>query len=223
MKRGLAAACACVLLGAGATAFAHRLDEYLQATTISVEKDRIQAQVRLTAGVAVFPIVVAIVDADANGIISEAEQRNYAERVLRDLSFTADGHRLAPRLMSTKFPTIEEMREGRGEIQLELEATLPRGGPDRRLGFENHHQTAISAYLVNCLIPRDPDIHVTGQNRNYQQSSYHLDYVQAGERPSLLASATGGWLGLIAIVLFARLTFLLWRQRTKLTLPHSLR
>ena len=58
--------------------------EYLQATTISAEKDRVQAQIRLTPGVAVFPVVLARIDADAGGVISEAEQRAYSERVLDD-------------------------------------------------------------------------------------------------------------------------------------------
>ena len=53
---------------------------------------------------------------------------------------------------------------------------LPRGGPNRRLIFENHHESRIAAYLVNCLVPRDPDIRITAQNRNYQQSFYQLDY-----------------------------------------------
>ena len=55
MKTRLAAAGAILLL-AGTPASAHRLDEYLQATTISVEKDRVQAQIRLTPGVAVFSV-----------------------------------------------------------------------------------------------------------------------------------------------------------------------
>ncbi len=71
------------------------------------------------------------------------------------------------------------MREGRGEIQLEFNADVPSGGPNRRLIFENHHQRRIAAYLVNCLVPRDLDIRVTAQNRNYRQSFYQLDYVQA--------------------------------------------
>ena len=49
-----------------------------------LEKDRVQAQIRLTPGVAVFPIVLAKIDTDADGVISEAEQRAYAERVLGD-------------------------------------------------------------------------------------------------------------------------------------------
>src|SRR5438128_2322190 len=113
-------AAATVLLSMGTPASAHRLDEYLQAALISVEKDRVQVQIRLTPGVAVFPIVLAIIDTDADGVISESEQRVYTERVVRDLSVTVDGDRLKPRLVSTKFPGTGEMKEGHGEIQLEF-------------------------------------------------------------------------------------------------------
>jgi hypothetical protein len=147
-----------------------------------LDKDRVQAQIRLTPGVAVFHSVLARIDTDADGVISEAEQRAYAERVLGDLSLTIDGNRLRLRLVSLKFPTIEEMKEGRGEIQIEFDADVRRGGPNRRLIFENRHQRRIAAYLVNCLVPRDPDIRVTAQKRNSRQSLYRLDYVQAGVR-----------------------------------------
>src|SRR5690348_8195960 len=173
MKLSLVAGIAILLL-AGTSGSAHRLDEYLQATTISVEKDRVQAQLRLTPGVAVFRRVFATIDADADGAISEAEQQAYARHVLGDLSLTIDGNHLRLQLLSAKFPGIEEMREGRGEIQLEFTADVPGGGPNRRLIFENHHQSRIAAYLVNCLVPRDPGIRITAQNRNYWQSFYQL-------------------------------------------------
>jgi len=44
-------------LGGKQPAGAHTLDEYLEATIISVENDRVQIQIRVTPGVAVFPIV----------------------------------------------------------------------------------------------------------------------------------------------------------------------
>jgi len=216
MKTRLAAVGA-ILLWAGTPGSAHRLDEYLQATTISVEKDRIQMQLRLTPGVAVFPIVLPNIDTNLDGVISEAEQQAYAERMLRDVSLTIDGHRLPLRLTSTKFARTEEMKEGRGEIQLEFDADVPRNGPNRELIFENHHQSRIAAYLVNCLVPRDPDIRLTRQNRNYQQSFYRLDYVQAGVRSSPLSFAwwSGGrtWLCVVAVFLFVRFAWL-WRQQT---------
>jgi len=57
---------------------------------------------------------------------------------------------------------------------------LPHGGPNRRLVLENRHQNQNTVYLVNCLVPSDPDIRIVGQARNQQQSLYELDYVQAG-------------------------------------------
>ena len=76
--------------------------------------------------------------------------------MLRDLSLSVDGERLRLRLVSAKFPDIEEMKEGRGEIQIEFIADVRSTGRNRKLVFENHHQSRIGAYLVNCLVPRDP-------------------------------------------------------------------
>src|SRR5436190_17828319 len=173
------AAAGVILTLVGASASAHRLDEYLQATTISLQKDRIQARIRLTPGVVVFPTVLATIDTDANGVISESEQRAYVERVLGDLSLTIDGEPLRLRLVSSKFASIEEMKEGIGEIQLELNADVSTGGPNRKLVFQNQHQSGVSAYLVNCLVPSDPDIRIRAQNRNYEQTFYQLDDEQA--------------------------------------------
>ena len=66
MKTKLAAAAAIFLLLA-IPAFPHRLDEYLQATILSIEKDRVQALVRLISGVAVSSVVLASIDTDADG------------------------------------------------------------------------------------------------------------------------------------------------------------
>jgi len=171
-----------ILLALGARASAHRLDEYLQAAIFSLEKDRVEVSLRLVPGVAVFSTVLREIDTDGDGAISEGEKRAYADRVLEDLSLSIDGHRLKPALVSVSFPEIEAMEQGLGEIQIEFTADLPPGGRKRRLVFENHHATPIAAYLANCLVPRDPDIRVIGQNRNEQQSFYKLDYAQAGVR-----------------------------------------
>jgi hypothetical protein len=221
MKRILPAAA--ILLLAGTPALAHRLDEYLQGTILAVEKNRMDAQITLTPGVAVFPILIAEIDTDGDGSISATEQRAYVDRVLGDLSLKIDGRRLTPRLLSMEFPAIEEMREGRGEIRIEFEASLPSGGPNRKLTLENHHQKGIAAYQVNCLVPRNRDIRILAQKRNYTQSFYELDYVQAGMRSNSLAAAwmqvigkpqgIGKPLETIALLLFAWVA-LLWARRS---------
>ena len=83
MNKMLAAA-AVLIASLGMPASAHRVDEYLQATLISVEKDRVEAFLRLTPGIAVSSVVLASIDTDGDGVISQTEKRAYAERVLAD-------------------------------------------------------------------------------------------------------------------------------------------
>lgn len=178
-----------LLLWAGTPAFAHRLDEYLQATTIAIEKDHVVVRLRLTPGVEVFPKLIGAIDPNRDGIISDGEQRAYAGRVQGDLSLAVDGQPSRLRLVSSSFAKVEEMKEGLGDIALAFEAPIPPGGTARKLTFENRHQRPISVYLVNCLLPDDPDIRVTAQIRNYEQSFYRLDYVQGTVPPVPAASA----------------------------------
>lgn len=147
MKTRLALAGA-ILLSFGTPTFAHRLDEYLRATTLSIEKDRVQAQISLTPGVAVFPIVLAKIDTDADGVISQAEQHAYAERVLRDLSLTIDGDRLRLRLVSSRFANNrgDERRAGRHSTQVQCRSAPQRPQP------KTHFRKSSSK--PDCGLPR---------------------------------------------------------------------
>src|SRR5271167_32520 len=208
MRTRLIAAVA-IFLSLGAGAFAHRLDEYLQATIITVEKDRVEVLMRLIPGVAVSSIVLASIDTNGDGVLSEVEQRTYVERVPHDQSITVDGKNAIPTLVSLKFPAIEEIKEGLGEIQIEFTLDLADGGPQRRIVFENHHQNQISAYLVNCLVPRDPNIRILTQNRNESQSFYQLNYEQPGGGSQLASlrvwSTAHGWMSSVGFTSLFRL------------------
>src|ERR1700759_1093394 len=130
MKRILAL-CTIMVLSVATPAFAHRLDEYLQATTLLVEEDHVEVQMRLTPGVEVFDRVLGAIDANGDSVISAAEQRGYGEQVNRDLSLKIDGRHLQLRLVSFTFSKLEEMKEGLGDIRLNFQADLPRGGMNR--------------------------------------------------------------------------------------------
>src|SRR4051794_17806039 len=116
MRRRLAA----ILLLGAAPGFPHRLAEDLQAERLSAQNDHPPTQLRLPPGAAVAPLVLASIDTDGDGRLSGAEQKAYAERVVRDLSLTVDGDPAPLRLVSVKFDPAEELREGLGEIHLEL-------------------------------------------------------------------------------------------------------
>jgi hypothetical protein len=200
MSARILVACALVLATA-MPAGAHRLDEYLQATLIAVEKDRVQAEIRLVPGVAAFPAVLAKIDRDADGALTAAEELAYAQEVLRDLSLAVDGKRLPLRLTSSSFPSQESLKEGLGEIQLRFEADTPATAGERRLTFVNQHQRAIGVYLVNALVARDPDIQLGQEQRSDDQSFYQLEYADtalaAGMPPFPSWSMAGGSLALI--------------------------
>lgn len=178
MRVSLAAALG-IALSLGAPASAHRLNEYLQATMLSVGKDRVDATMRLVPGVAVSSAVIAAIDVNGDGILSETERHAYAERVLQDVSFSIDGRKLTPYIVSFLFPKVEDMTEGVGEIKIEFAATLMPGGRNRKIVFENHHLEPISAYLVNCLLPQDRDIQIVSQWRSGNQAKYELEYARA--------------------------------------------
>jgi hypothetical protein len=172
------AAFVALLLTLAAPAAAHRVDEYLQAVLISVEKDEVKADLYLTPGVAVLPALLAVIDTDGDGLISEAEQRAYVTRVFADLRLTLNDRRLTPVLIAATFPTLDELKEGLGDIHLEFKALLPRTTPARKLRLENNHQTSIGVYQVNCLISRVPEIQIGREQRSVTQAVYELEYMQ---------------------------------------------
>jgi hydrogenase/urease accessory protein HupE len=190
-KRSAIAAIA--FLSAVVPALGHQVDEYLQATTIVVEKGRLALQLRLTPGVEVARKALAGIDTDGDGTISDGEQRAYAQQVGRDLSVAMDGRSLPLRLVSSSFPDVEGLTKGLGSILLEFEAEAPRGGPEHRLTLENHHRGDIASFLVNGLRPRDPGVHIIAQHRNYSQSSYRLDYALDDAPPAPRGIPSAPW------------------------------
>jgi hypothetical protein len=154
---------------------AHRLNEYLQSATISLGQDSIRLHLHLIAGSDIAYKVIKDIDPNGDGFISETEQQAYAHLVLQGLSLNIDERPALIRLTHWAFPLEDEIKKGIGDIQLHLVAALVPANVTHHLIFENHHQQAISVYLVNCLVPADTGISVTRQSRNYNQSLYTLD------------------------------------------------
>ena len=161
-------------------ALAHRLDEYLQATILAIEPGSVHATMRLVPGVAVAPRVIASIDSDHDGMLSPDEQHRYAERVMADFELKEDGRELPLHLASVTIPSVEQMKSGTGEIELAFSADLPAVRGEHQLTFENHHQSGISVYLVNSLVPRNKDLRLEAQSRNQNQSFYQVTLADTG-------------------------------------------
>ena len=167
----------CLLLVLGADVLAHRLDEYLQATRLGVATNRIDLSIDLTPGVAVVDQVLAVIDKDRNGQVSKEETAVYAQRVLSDLRIGLDERVLALSLVDTSFPELHEVKGGRGVIRIKATAPVGRLSAGKHsLSLSNTHLPAISVYLVNALVPKDPTIKITNQIRDELQRNYHLEF-----------------------------------------------
>lgn len=167
----------CLLLVFVADASAHRLDEYLQATRISVDTNRINLSIKLTPGVAIADELLVVIDKDRDGRISNEEVAVYAHRVLKDIQVGLDETTLTLSLVDASFPAIREVKEGHGVIQINATARVGQlAVGSHTLSLTNAHLPAISVYLVNVLVPKDEALKITKQTRDEFQRTYRLEF-----------------------------------------------
>ncbi len=185
-------------LSLAATLSAHRLDEYLQATLISIAPDQVGIEITLTPGIAVAPIVLAMIDTDGDGVISAAEQQTYLRTALQAMTLESDGEKLPMSIVEFSFPEIHLFRQGLGSIQIHTTAPLPYAWrSNRKLAFTNRHASSIAAYLVNCLAPTSTRLSIQQQSRDYLQSTVEVTYSAPPHIPSLW------WLSTAALAILA--------------------
>lgn len=159
-----------------APAAAHRIDDYLQATLVSLQPGRLHAALRMVPGALTAPAILAAIDTDHDGLLLAREQQAYAERVARDLHLAIDGRAVPLTVAALRFGPPAAMRDGTGEIALDLVAPLPAGGAEHTVVLENRHRPGRAVYLMNALVPERGDIAILAQRRDGSQARYEIDY-----------------------------------------------
>ncbi len=188
-------------------ASAHRTDEYLQATRLSIDLERVDLEIDLTTGVAMASEVFSWIDTNRDRQISRGEGQAYAQEVIHSLALSVDGKPLPIRFVDISFPQFREMSLGIGAIRLRATATAPAvDSGHHQVSFLNLHRPRSSVYLVNALVPANPRIQLADQRRDFGQHGLTLDYTVAGDGPS------AGRLALLAGMALAGCWFLA-RQR----------
>jgi hypothetical protein len=159
---------------------AHRLDEYLQATLVTIEPDALRLHINLTPGVAVAEQVLALIDADRDGLVSTNEVAAYGDRLKRQLIVTLDDRDVGLKLAGSNFPPVTELRAGSGIIQVEFVAKIgPLSAGPHRMKLENRHMPTIGVYLFNAARSRLRSVEIKGQTRNKTQSIGEIEFTYA--------------------------------------------
>jgi hypothetical protein len=165
------------LLALPTAVFAHRLDEYLQATIVAVEPGGIRLKLNLTPGVAIADKVLALLDTHHDGVISTNEAAAYVELLKHDLTARLDGRIVELKLIDSSFPEPAELRAGVGIIQLEFSVTPDTFAAGRhQFTLENRHLPAMSVYLFNAARPESATVQIAGQKRNENQSTGEITF-----------------------------------------------
>jgi hypothetical protein len=187
------------------SASAHRVDEYLQATRLSIDNARVDLELDLTPGIALAREVFAWIDTNRDGVISDAERAAYASQVLRSLVLSTDGKPVAIALTESHYPPFRDMTLGVGTIRLRATARIPAASAGHhRISFLNKHRPERSVYLVNALVPENPRVKVIDQQRDPAQHGVTVEYTVTAEPPPAWAFALLGGLAIGARSLLRR-------------------
>jgi hypothetical protein len=162
-SRASTALFAALALSAGATTVsAHRQDEYLHAARIAIAPEGVRVELSLTPGIAVADAVIRDIDADGDTTLSPAEQRRYAERVLRGISLRVDGRDVALAVAGIRFAQPAALRNGDVAITLEAASPSLRLTPGtHQIAFHNGNAAHGAVYLANALMPDGDQVAIT--------------------------------------------------------------
>jgi hypothetical protein len=187
------------------SASAHRLDEYLQATRLSIDIDRVTLEVDLTPGVSVAPQLIAWIDTNRDGQISAVERAAYAEEMIASITVSVDGRPTPLTLLDGRFPDVHDMSLGVGTIRLLAIAKLSLAASGRhQLSCVNTHRPEASVYLVNALVPANRRIQIVGQRRDAAQHGLTVDYEVLPDAAWTQSSSLLAALAAIAVLAIAR-------------------
>jgi hypothetical protein len=192
-----------------AAASAHRRDEYLQASRVAIDPERVEIEIDLTPGIAIADVVIADIDRDGDSAIAPAESEAYVQRLVSAVTLDVDGAPLRLEAVEHAVPAADGMRRGEAAIRVRARAVMPTlAAGVHRLRYRNAHRPDISVYLANALAPASDRIAIGAQRRDAEQRDVTIEYVLDADRAARIRS--GVHVALAGIAVLAALVC--WRR-----------
>ncbi|MGN6485237.1 MAG: nickel/cobalt transporter, partial [Thermomicrobiales bacterium] len=206
---GLLALVASVL--APAATLAHPLDVYLMGSYVTVTPTQVEVEVDATPGVLLAPDVLAQIDTNGDGTLSDAESRAYVQTIVDALQLSVDGTPLTLSITKIEMPSYLNIQAGYGLIRISTSADLPASataaGATASLAYVNGYTPTGAMYQVNTFTSGSTPIGLGTQDRSDDQASLDVLFAINGTVASSESTTTGsasssattssasGWLG----------------------------
>jgi hypothetical protein len=164
---------------------AHRVDECLQCSFVSIAPDHVAVSLTLAPGIETAPALIAQIDANRDGAISALEASNFARLVCSRLSLEIDGRFVALQPVRHEFPSVADLNTGFALISLDFAAAaVPLKTGTHHVRFRNDHHPESSVYLANVLLPANPAVQLGRPARDDSQQTLAFSFVVAPRSPS---------------------------------------
>jgi hypothetical protein len=189
-------------------AFAHPLDECVQAAYLKLGPSTLELELDLTPGERVAPTMLKLIDQNQDGNIGQPEAQRYAESVLEDLRLILDGRSQTLTLESVVPPPTDVFLAGGGTIKINARANLTDATGTHSLEFRNAHAPVKSGYLANVFV-QSGEVKILEQKRDATQQDFRVRYSLEPRAPRI------DWLWLIPVILAPTALIAWWLTRTK--------
>ena len=187
------------------------LDVYLMGSYVTVTPTQVEVEVDATPGVLLAPDVLAQIDTNGDGTLSDAESRAYVQTIVDALRLSVDGTPLTLSIAKIEMPSYLNIQAGYGLIRIYTSADLPASataaGATASLSYVNGYTPTGAMYQVNTFTSGSTPIGLGTQNRSADQASLDVQFAINGTVASSESTNAGsassstettsasGWLG----------------------------
>lgn len=155
--------------------FAHRLDEVLLTSQVSIEPTRIVIDVYVTPGVLVARQFLENLDPLGDGV-NDTDLDAFAAALLRRFTLWSDGVQLKPMVVAADAAPTADLLEGTGAVHVSVEAGSDGAAGQHFVEIANLYEPGVSIYLANAMLPPSDRVAIHAQTRDERQQRLRVDY-----------------------------------------------
>lgn len=157
---------------------AHPLDEYIQATYVTVSPGTATVELKLSPGVLVVPSVLTRLDPDGDQQIADTDARAYADDLLRQVTLRVDGTALPLTINDLQVPTYQLTQAGYGTLVVRALAALPAAadGSSHELTVRNANTADNPRFQINAFVSDHTAVTLGPQQRDSEQRQLEVTF-----------------------------------------------